>query len=254
MYSDVRKYPASQRYYTITTDPGRGDRPGADIFTGSTSDGVNGVGIEGTVQFTLDTRPGEAEGLRQQVRHAHLPGRRVARREAPVGWRHRLVGVPRFGLPADPRQLAARRATAVLLHRPCTRVCVHQGRLRRRRQGERQPGEDPGRDLGRATAGSRRGDGRALHQGRHLPYLEGGPPHGVSEKIDQPTPPRPVSPSSTTSPSSRFSRPRARRTPTSRRPRASGRSTGRTRTHPRRHGSTQSRLCPRGSEVSRRQR
>lgn len=57
MYSQVRKYPASQRYYTITTDPGRGDRPGADIFNGSTSDGVNGVGIEGTVQFTLDVSP-----------------------------------------------------------------------------------------------------------------------------------------------------------------------------------------------------
>jgi regulator of protease activity HflC (stomatin/prohibitin superfamily) len=55
MYSDTHEYPASQRYYTITTDPGRGDRPGADIFRGSTSDGVNGVGIEGTVQFTLDS-------------------------------------------------------------------------------------------------------------------------------------------------------------------------------------------------------
>lgn len=56
MFSQVHKYPASQRYYTIAGD-GTGDRPGVDVFKGVTSDGVNGVGIEGTVQFTLDTNP-----------------------------------------------------------------------------------------------------------------------------------------------------------------------------------------------------
>lgn len=55
MYSTVHNYPASQRYYTISGDSGGGDRPGVDVFRGTTSDGVQGIGIEGTVQFTLNT-------------------------------------------------------------------------------------------------------------------------------------------------------------------------------------------------------
>lgn len=55
MYSDVHTYPASQRYYTISADNGGGDRPGVDVFRGTTSDGVQGIGLEGTVQFTLNT-------------------------------------------------------------------------------------------------------------------------------------------------------------------------------------------------------
>lgn len=54
VYSQEHPYPASQRYYTISSDPGRGDSPGVDIFKGSTSDGVQGIGLEGTVQFTLN--------------------------------------------------------------------------------------------------------------------------------------------------------------------------------------------------------
>lgn len=54
MYSVVHNYPASQRYYTISGDSG-GDRPGVDVFRGTTSDGVQGIGLEGTVQFTLNT-------------------------------------------------------------------------------------------------------------------------------------------------------------------------------------------------------
>lgn len=55
MYSQVHSYPASQRYYTIAGDSGGGDRPGIDVFRGTTSDGVQGIGLEGTVQFTLNT-------------------------------------------------------------------------------------------------------------------------------------------------------------------------------------------------------
>lgn len=53
MLSLKHEYPASQRYYTIAADAG-GDRPGVDVFTSSTSDGTT-VGLEGTVQFTLNT-------------------------------------------------------------------------------------------------------------------------------------------------------------------------------------------------------
>jgi hypothetical protein len=56
MFSQEHKYPASQRYYTIAGDEGAGDRPGVDVFQGYTADGVP-VGIEGSVQFTLDGDP-----------------------------------------------------------------------------------------------------------------------------------------------------------------------------------------------------
>ena len=51
-WSQVHKYPAPQRFYTITSEAGRGDRPGVDVVHTPTSDGVN-VGIEGTLYFTL---------------------------------------------------------------------------------------------------------------------------------------------------------------------------------------------------------
>jgi regulator of protease activity HflC (stomatin/prohibitin superfamily) len=49
-------YPASQRFYTITSDPSGGDKPGVDVESVPTSDGVQ-VGIEATVYFTLNTDP-----------------------------------------------------------------------------------------------------------------------------------------------------------------------------------------------------
>jgi regulator of protease activity HflC (stomatin/prohibitin superfamily) len=56
-WSQVHKYPAQQRFYTITANAGRGDRPGVDVVRTPTSDGVD-VGIEGTLYFqlTLDHR------------------------------------------------------------------------------------------------------------------------------------------------------------------------------------------------------
>ncbi len=51
--STVHWYPADtqQRFYTITSDPSRGDRPGVDVVEVPTSDGVR-VGLEGTFFFT----------------------------------------------------------------------------------------------------------------------------------------------------------------------------------------------------------
>ncbi|MDQ1672895.1 MAG: hypothetical protein QOC98_1457 [Frankiaceae bacterium] len=53
MYSTDHKYPAQQRFYTITSDSSRGDRSGVDVVNVPTSDGVD-VGIEATLYFTLN--------------------------------------------------------------------------------------------------------------------------------------------------------------------------------------------------------
>ncbi|MGI8328676.1 SPFH domain-containing protein [Actinomadura scrupuli] len=52
--SKSHKYPAQQRFYTITSDVRRGERVGVDVVTVPSSDGVN-MGIEGTLYFTLNT-------------------------------------------------------------------------------------------------------------------------------------------------------------------------------------------------------
>lgn len=54
--SQTHAYPSNQRYYTITADASAGDRGAVDVFRGSTSDGVM-VGVEGSVQFTLNLDP-----------------------------------------------------------------------------------------------------------------------------------------------------------------------------------------------------
>ncbi|SNS24801.1 SPFH domain / Band 7 family protein [Actinomadura meyerae] len=53
LYSQVHKYPAQQRFYTITSDARKGDETGVDVVTVPSSDGVN-MGIEGTLYFTLN--------------------------------------------------------------------------------------------------------------------------------------------------------------------------------------------------------
>lgn len=55
-YTTKHKYPASQRFYTITSNPSGGDRPGVDVESVPTADGVQ-VGLEATVYFTLNTDP-----------------------------------------------------------------------------------------------------------------------------------------------------------------------------------------------------
>ncbi|WP_214324311.1 SPFH domain-containing protein [Nonomuraea sediminis] len=53
MWSSIHRYPAQQRFYTITADPKRASRLGVDVVTVPSSDGVN-LGIEGTLYFTLN--------------------------------------------------------------------------------------------------------------------------------------------------------------------------------------------------------
>jgi regulator of protease activity HflC (stomatin/prohibitin superfamily) len=64
-WSATHEYPAQQRFYTITADAGRGERPGVDVVRVPTNDGVN-VGIEGTIYFTLTGRHALLERLDNQ--------------------------------------------------------------------------------------------------------------------------------------------------------------------------------------------
>jgi regulator of protease activity HflC (stomatin/prohibitin superfamily) len=52
-WSQIHRYPAQQRFYTITSDANRGERTGVDVVTVPSSDGVN-MGIEGTLYFGLN--------------------------------------------------------------------------------------------------------------------------------------------------------------------------------------------------------
>ncbi|MEW9529996.1 SPFH domain-containing protein [Microbispora sp. NPDC049125] len=52
-WSQIHRYPAQQRFYTITSEAGRGERSGVDVVTVPSSDGVN-MGIEGTLYFGLN--------------------------------------------------------------------------------------------------------------------------------------------------------------------------------------------------------
>ena len=54
LYSTVHKYPAQQRFYTMTSDPERGGRPGIDVAHAPSSDGVE-MGIEATIYFNVNT-------------------------------------------------------------------------------------------------------------------------------------------------------------------------------------------------------
>ncbi|WP_214415334.1 SPFH domain-containing protein [Sphaerisporangium fuscum] len=52
-WSQVHKYPAQQRFYTITADAKRSTLLGVDVVTVPSSDGVN-MGIEGTLYFSMN--------------------------------------------------------------------------------------------------------------------------------------------------------------------------------------------------------
>jgi hypothetical protein len=52
-WSTTHRYPAQQRFYTMTADPKRGGRPGIDVARTPSSDGVE-MGIEATIYFTLN--------------------------------------------------------------------------------------------------------------------------------------------------------------------------------------------------------
>lgn len=52
LWSHVHKYPAQQRYFTLTSDPGAAGRLGVDVISVPSKDGVQ-MGIEGTFYFRL---------------------------------------------------------------------------------------------------------------------------------------------------------------------------------------------------------
>lgn len=54
LWSSIHRYPAQQRFYTMTADPERGGRAGIDLAHSPSSDGVD-MGIEATIYFTLNT-------------------------------------------------------------------------------------------------------------------------------------------------------------------------------------------------------
>ncbi|OAA23238.1 SPFH domain-containing protein [Frankia sp. EI5c] len=56
LYSDVHKYPAQQRFYTITANEGQGDRSDHEVVRVPSKDGVE-MGIEGTLYFSLNADP-----------------------------------------------------------------------------------------------------------------------------------------------------------------------------------------------------
>jgi regulator of protease activity HflC (stomatin/prohibitin superfamily) len=56
MWSSMHRYPAQQRFYTMTADPQRGGRPGIDLAHAPSGDGVE-MGIEATIYFRLNTDP-----------------------------------------------------------------------------------------------------------------------------------------------------------------------------------------------------
>jgi regulator of protease activity HflC (stomatin/prohibitin superfamily) len=69
--SDVHKYPAQQRFYTISANPNEGDARAVDVVHVPTSDGVF-VGIEGTLYFSLNSNTAGCGGTNSsnlQARH-----------------------------------------------------------------------------------------------------------------------------------------------------------------------------------------
>jgi regulator of protease activity HflC (stomatin/prohibitin superfamily) len=53
IWSTTHVYPAQQRFYTISANPGEGDRTGVDVAVTPSSDGVD-MGLEGTLYFQLN--------------------------------------------------------------------------------------------------------------------------------------------------------------------------------------------------------
>jgi hypothetical protein len=96
-WSTTHKYPAQQRFYTITSDTARGERSGVDVVHTPSSDGVD-MGIEGTIYFTLNLSPAslrafddkfgtrQFQGLDGSLRYAH---------DGDVGWNTFLDAIVR---------------------------------------------------------------------------------------------------------------------------------------------------------------
>ncbi|MEA2373814.1 MAG: hypothetical protein QOD53_277 [Thermoleophilaceae bacterium] len=72
MWSQVHKYPAQQRFYTISANPNEGDSQGVDVVHVPTSDGVF-VGIEGTLYFTLNSDTSNCQGTNTGALQSRTP-------------------------------------------------------------------------------------------------------------------------------------------------------------------------------------
>jgi hypothetical protein len=86
--SMTHKYPAQQRFYTITADKSRGDTSGVDVITTPSSDGVD-MGIEGTIYFTLKLDEKSIEGFDEKFGTRQFRGIDGALRHAyddEAGW------------------------------------------------------------------------------------------------------------------------------------------------------------------------
>jgi hypothetical protein len=77
LYSDVHKYPAQQRFYTISANPNEGDARIVDVVHVPTSDGVF-VGIEGTLYFTLNSDTSNCSGTNSPNLQARHPACAIA--------------------------------------------------------------------------------------------------------------------------------------------------------------------------------
>lgn len=116
-WSDVHDYPAQARFYTITSDEGRGERTGVDVVNVPSADGVS-MGVEGTVYFTLAQDPktlGKFDdaygtrsftGLDKEQRHAY---------DGEKGWSTFLDQIVRPVIENDLRQIIAKFKCADLL-------------------------------------------------------------------------------------------------------------------------------------------
>lgn len=117
LWSDVHDYPAAARFYTITSDQGRGERTGVDVVNVPSADGVS-MGVEGTVYFTLAQDPKTLAafddaygtrtftGLDKEQRHAY---------DGESGWSTFLDQIVRPVIENDLRQTVAKFRCADLL-------------------------------------------------------------------------------------------------------------------------------------------
>jgi regulator of protease activity HflC (stomatin/prohibitin superfamily) len=88
MWSDVHKYPAQQRFYTISANPNEGDQRVVDVVHVPTSDGVF-VGIEGTLYFTLNSDTANCDGTNSSNHQGRHPY------DGELGWDNFLAQVIR---------------------------------------------------------------------------------------------------------------------------------------------------------------
>jgi len=106
LFSQSHKYPAQQRFYTITSDAKRGDRTGVDVENDPTADGVE-IGIEGTIYFTLNTDSTALKAFDDKYgtrKYQGLDGQYRAAWDGDEGWNSFLDAIVRPVISNDLRQ------------------------------------------------------------------------------------------------------------------------------------------------------